>query len=82
MKHDLFRSYRRGCIEFHEYKDFNNKFTYILKKVKIDYFKYRFEKYRTDMKKTWDTVRNLAGCFKSGVGIEKFYMKIECIKEI
>ena len=65
QKHELFQKYRRGYIGASEYKSFNNKFTYILRQTKINYFKCSFEKYKNNLRKTWDNVRKLIGCSRS-----------------
>jgi len=43
IKHELFRKYRSNEVSFSAYNTFKNKFTKILKKKKIEYYKNKFD---------------------------------------
>ena len=53
-------------MTFVKYRTFNNKFTALIKQLKINYFSERFMKYSRNTKRTWDTVNDLVGCRRSG----------------
>lgn len=61
LKHELFRRYRSGEIDYSVYRVNKNKFTASLKKAKINYFRNKFDMCRNDMKSTWCNIRKILG---------------------
>ena len=60
-KHALFRQYRAGVISFGSYNSYKNKFTTLLKRVKLIYFRDKFEHCKNNLSKTWKNVNKLLG---------------------
>jgi hypothetical protein len=52
IKHDLFRRYKVGEIDFLIYNRFKNKFTTSIKRNKCAYFRNKFEKCKDDIRAT------------------------------
>ena len=51
-KHKLFKRYKENLIPFSEYNTFKNRFSSLLKRTKINYFKTQFYNCKADIKST------------------------------
>lgn len=61
IKHRLFRNYKRNLVSYDEYNRFKNRFTYLLKATKRNYFRDKFEQCRDDLRSTWWNIKKLIG---------------------
>jgi len=58
-KHDLFRRYRRGEVNFHTYNSFKNIVTSLLRKVKVKYYLNKFDSRLHSSRDIWKGVNKL-----------------------
>ena len=61
MKLNLYKRYLNNEVPFRNYKYFRNKLTSITRTCKINYYKSKFQEYRTDIKRTYNLMNDLMG---------------------
>lgn len=59
IKSKYFQLFKLGIVSKQENNIFKNKVTTKIRKAKTDYYSGEFEKNKSDIKKTWDTIYNL-----------------------
>ena len=58
-KHFLFRRYKRGEVDYGVYNSYKNACVKAITKAKRDYFRYKFEACRGNIKETWHNIKYL-----------------------
>jgi len=64
-KHDLFRQYKRGEVQFDVYNTFKNRVSSIIRRVKCKFYCNKFDSVRGDVRETWKIVNSIINS-KSG----------------
>ena len=59
LKSEYFKSYRRGLISVDENNRLKNKITMEIRKAKKNYYYKMFDKFKSDLRKTWDTIKSI-----------------------
>jgi len=61
MKHGLFRRYKANEVSFSEYSYFKNKFTALLRRSKVNYFRDKFDRCKGNIRMTWRNINDVMG---------------------
>ena len=59
LKSQYFKSYRRGLISVDENNYLKNKITMKIRKAKKFYYFRMFHKFKSELRKTWDTIKSI-----------------------
>lgn len=60
-KHKLFKLYKEGSLSFNIYNSFKNKLSRSIKTAKRNYFRFKLENNRRDLKQSWKFINMLLG---------------------
>ena len=67
---------RKPTLEnINKYKYYANTYNYLLRKAKHYYYNKKFEEYSGNLRKTWETIRELIGKNKTRMYIPDFFSK-------
>ena len=63
-KHNLYKQFKNGTVNFNIYNNYKNYLTKTLRKAKVDYYHSKFNQNRGNIKKTWREINSLIRCRK------------------
>jgi len=80
-KHSLFRLYKAGAVDFHQYNTYKNLVTNVVRNSKVRYFNRKFYQNGNDVKSTWKTINSLTGSNRRGGGVGELKVGDETVLE-
>lgn len=61
----LYNLYKRGVVTYEIFVNFRNELSNTIRRCKLNYFREQFDKYKSDIRKTFQCINGLIGCKNS-----------------
>ena len=80
-KSKLFKQVKKNQLDYNSYKLYRNNLTNVIRSAKLQYFKHKFDIYKSNLRKTWTTIRDLLNRNKSPNEIKKLVVDGQTLTE-
>ena len=61
----LYNFYKRGVVSYEVFVNFRNELSNTIRRCKLNYFREQFDKYKGDLRETFQCINGLIGCKNS-----------------